>query len=133
MHAGMCGAYVLGRFSHVQLCATPRTVAQGAPLSRGFSRQEYWSGSPCPPPGDLPNPGIKPESLLSPAKAGGFFTPGSTWEALKLPYDPGIPLLGLYPEKVIIQKDTCARNVHCSTIYKSQDMEATTGHINSNT
>ena len=133
MHAGMCGAYVLSRFSHVQLCATPRTVAQGAPLSRGFSRQEYWSGSPCPPPGDLPNPGIKPESLLSPAKAGRFFTPGSTGEALKPPYDPGIPLLGLYPEKVIIQKDTCALNVHCSSIYKSQDVEATTGHINSNT
>ena len=54
---------------------------------------------------------------MSPAMAGGFFTPGTTWEALKLPYDPGIPLLGLYPEKVIIQKDTCARNVHCSTLF----------------
>ena len=39
--------------------ATPRTVAHQAPLSMGFSRQEYWSGLPCPPPGDLPDPGIK--------------------------------------------------------------------------
>ena len=40
--------------------ATPWTVALQAPLSMGFSRQEYWSGLPCPPPGDLPNPGIQP-------------------------------------------------------------------------
>ena len=45
-----------------------------APLSMGFSRQDYWSGLPFPPPGDLPSPGIKPESLVSPAFAGGFFT-----------------------------------------------------------
>ena len=51
------------------------------PLSMGFSRQEYWSGLPCPPPGDLPNPGIKPESLISPALAAGFFTTSTTWEA----------------------------------------------------
>ena len=42
--------------------ATPRTVAHQAPLSMGFSRKEYWSGSPCPSPGDLPDPGIKPRS-----------------------------------------------------------------------
>jgi len=40
----------------------------------GFSRQEYWSGLPCSPPGDLPDPGIEPTSLMSPALAGGFFT-----------------------------------------------------------
>ena len=51
---------LLSHFSHVQLFATPWTVAHQAPLSMGFSRQEYWSESPCPPPGDLPNPGIKP-------------------------------------------------------------------------
>ena len=50
-------------FSCVQLCVTLCTVAHQAPLSTGFSRQEYWSGLPCPPPGDLPNPGIKPASL----------------------------------------------------------------------
>ena len=50
--------------------ATPWTVALQAPLSMGFSRQEYRSGSSCPPPGDFPNPGIKPASLTSPAFAG---------------------------------------------------------------
>ena len=48
--------------SCVQLFATPWTVAHQAPLSMGFSRQEYWSGLPCPPPGDRPNPGIEPRS-----------------------------------------------------------------------
>ena len=48
--------------SHVRLFATPWTVAYQAPLSMGFSRQEYWSGLPFPSPGDLPNPGIKPGS-----------------------------------------------------------------------
>ena len=47
-------------FSRVQLCVTPWTVAHQAPLSMGFSRQEYWSGLPFPSPGDLPNPGMEP-------------------------------------------------------------------------
>ena len=51
--------------SHIQLFVTLRTVARQAPLSMGFSRREYWSGLPCPPP-DLPNPGIEPASLTSP-------------------------------------------------------------------
>ena len=59
----------------VQLFDTPGTAACQAPLSLGFSRQEYWSGLPCPPLEDLPNPGIKPASLMSPALAGGFFLP----------------------------------------------------------
>jgi len=46
----------------------------------GFSRQEYWSGLPCPPPGNLPDPGMEPASLTTPALAGGFFTPRATWE-----------------------------------------------------
>jgi len=49
--------------SHVQLFATPWTVAHQAPLSMGFSRQGYWSGLPCPSLGDLPDPGIEPVSL----------------------------------------------------------------------
>ena len=57
------------------------TVTRQAPLSRGFSRHELWSGLPCPPPGDLPDPGIEPESLMSPALALGFFTTSATWEA----------------------------------------------------
>jgi len=48
----------------------------------GFSRQEYWSGLLCPPPGDLPDPGIELLSLMSPALAGGFITTSTTWEAL---------------------------------------------------
>ena len=58
--------------------------AHQASLSKEFSRQEYWSGWPFPPPGDLP--GMEPESLMSPALAGGFFTTSATWEALILHY-----------------------------------------------
>ena len=54
-----------------------------APLSMGFSRQEYWSGLPHPSPGDLPDPGIKPKSLISPASGGGIFTASVTWESHK--------------------------------------------------
>ena len=65
----LCGGAELLRC--VRLFATPRTVASQAPLSMGFSRQKYRSGLPCPPPGDLSDPGIKPKS---PALAGKFFT-----------------------------------------------------------
>ena len=65
-------------FSCVKLFVTLWTAARQAPLSMGFSRQEFWSRLPCPPPGDLPNPGNKPTSLTSPALASGFFT---IWEA----------------------------------------------------
>ena len=71
---------VLSHFSLVWLFVTLWTVGYQAPLSMGFSRQEYWSGLPCPPPGDLPDPGIKPASLRSPALAGRFFTTSATWE-----------------------------------------------------
>ena len=74
---------VRGCFSHVQLFALLWTVAHQAPLSMAFSRQEYWSGLPCPPSGDLPDPGIKATLLMSPALAGGFFTTSATWEALR--------------------------------------------------
>ena len=52
---------------------TPWTVARQAPLSMGFSRQEYWSGLPFPPPGDLLHPGIEPTPSVSPASVDGFF------------------------------------------------------------
>ena len=58
-------ACILSHFSRVRLFVTPWTVARQAPLSMGFSRQEYWSSLPCPPPGDLPNPGIEPTSHVS--------------------------------------------------------------------
>ena len=69
---------VLSSFSHVGFLATLWTVAHQAPLSLGFSRQEYWSGLPCPPPGDLPNPGIEPSSVMSPTLAGWFFSTSTT-------------------------------------------------------
>ena len=71
---------VLSYFNRVRLC-NPRTVIHQAPLSMGFSRQEQWSGLPCPPPGDLPNPGTDPASLTPPASADGFFSTSATWEA----------------------------------------------------
>ena len=61
-HDDVC---VLSHCSRVRLFATQWTVALQAPLSMGFSRQGNWSGLPCPPPGDLPNRGIKPTCLLS--------------------------------------------------------------------
>ena len=75
-------ACVLSRFSRVRLFATLWTISpRQAPLSMGFSRQERWSGLPCPPPGDLPHPGIEPTSLKSPALADGPFTTSITWDA----------------------------------------------------
>ena len=65
----------------LQLCPTvcdPMDSGHQSPLSTGFWRQEYWSGLPCLPPGDLPDPGIKP---VSPALAGRSFTISATWEA----------------------------------------------------
>ena len=72
------------RFSCVRLFENLWTVAHQAPLFIGFSRQEYWSELPCPPPGDLPNPVIKPASLMSPVLAGQFFTTSATWGASSL-------------------------------------------------
>ena len=65
---------VLTLFSRVRLFVTLWTITRQAPLSMGFSRQEYWSGLLCPSPGDFPDPGIKPRSLTSPALEGRFFT-----------------------------------------------------------
>ena len=67
-------------FSRVGLFVTPRTVTHQALLSMGFSRQEYWTGLPCPPPGDLPHPGVRHASLVSPELAIEFFI---IWESLK--------------------------------------------------
>ena len=87
-----------GQISHTPTCvlscvwlfATSWTASCQAPLSMGFSRQNYWSRLPFLPPGDLPDPEMEPTSLASPALAGGFFfffffffTTGATWEALQ--------------------------------------------------
>ena len=101
-------------FNHIRLFATPWTVAHQAPLSVGFSRQEYWSGLPCPPPGDLPDPGIKSTSLMYLAPAGRFFTTSITKGAVcaKLlscgqpcdPMDyrlPGSPVHGIFQARIL--------------------------------
>ena len=80
----------------------------------------------CPPPRDLPNPGIEPTSLMSPALAGEFLTTSTTWEAVKLPYDPALPLPGIYPREM--KTKTCPqknmhRNVHNNIIHGSQKVE----------
>ena len=67
----MSHACVFQRFC---LFVSPWTVTRQAPLTMGLSRQDYWSGLPFPPPGDLPDSGIEPASPESPAPAGGFFT-----------------------------------------------------------
>ena len=87
--AVLCSAWLLCR---VRLLATPWTAARQAPLSMGVSRQEHWSGLRCPSPADLPDSGIKPVSLISPALAGWFFTTSSTWEALLSHTTPFIPV-----------------------------------------
>ena len=84
----LIGAWVLSHFICVQLFVTPRTVAHQAPLSMGFSRQECWSGLPCPSPGALPDPGIESTSTASPALAGRFFiteAPGKPGQISYLP------------------------------------------------
>ena len=78
---GLMIRLLLSRFSHVRLSTTPETAAHQAPLSLGFSRQEYWSGLPCPSPEHLPDSRTEPTSLMSPVLAGGFFKTRSTWEA----------------------------------------------------
>ena len=79
-------ACMLSCFSYVALVMSDSLQHHGLQLTRllcpwGFSRQEYWSGLPFPPPGDLPDAGIEPVSLMSPALAGSFFTTNATWEA----------------------------------------------------
>ena len=74
--------YVVSSFSHVWLFVTLWIITCQAPLSIGFSRQEYWSGLPCPSPGNLPNPGIELMSLMSLRLASSVFTTSTTWDTL---------------------------------------------------
>ena len=71
---GPCSLVYVSVLGHVQLFATLWTTAHQGPLSMAFSRQEYWSRLPFPPPGDLLDPGIEPASLASPALPGRFFS-----------------------------------------------------------
>ena len=75
----LCACQVASVMSDSYL--TPWTVAPQAPLSMGFSRQEYWSGLPFPSPGYLPDPGIELASLMSPVLTGRLFITSITWEA----------------------------------------------------
>ena len=84
--------------SCLTVCDPMDCIAHQAPLSMGFSKQEYWSGLSCPPPGHLPHPGIEPTSLMSPALADGY-----------LPLVPtGKPL--------VVSKDTKSNLTHSSYI-----------------
>ena len=78
---------------HVQLFASPWTVAHQAPLPMEFFKQEYWSVLPFPTPGDLPDPGIEPMSLVSPALAGGFFT-------TEPPGNQVTSIINIFPNKI---------------------------------
>ena len=125
---------ILCRFSRVQLLTTQWAVAGQAPLSTGFSRQEYWSKLSCPPPWDLPDPGIEATSLMSPALAGRFFTTSATWEAhiytaakslqscptLCHPIDgspPGSSIPGIFQARVLEWGAIAFSNIY-TTIYK---------------
>ena len=134
---------VLSCFSHVQLFATPWTVACQAPLSMAFSRQEYWSRSPCPPPGDLPNPGMEPVSLMSPALPHWlFFTTSTTWEAcagittvenwlflIKLNTHQVISLLeGLPTELKTCLQNSVYKHALSNLIHNSTQLEMTIRH-----
>ena len=76
---------MLSHFSCAPFFATLWTVARQALLFMGILQEECWSGLPCPPPGDLPDPRIEPESLTFPALAGCFFTNSAIWKALHTP------------------------------------------------
>ena len=83
--------------SHVQLFVTPMDCSPPGSLSMGFSRQEYWRGLPFSSPGDFPDPGIKPVSLMAPAWADGLYITSVTWEA-NCKRDPLRPLLEKFPD-----------------------------------
>ena len=110
-------ACMLSHFSRVQLFVTLQTVACRAPLSMGFSRQEYWSGSPCPPPGDLPDPGMNPRLLcLLHLQAGVLSHLGSLWEkqistCKKINLDPNLTL-NVRPETVKLLEESTGEKLH---------------------
>ena len=82
--------------SHVRFFATPWTVAYQAPLSMGFSRQEYWSGLPFPSPGDLPYPGSKPRSPTLQADASPSEPPNC-----QIKYTLNVGLMSPFSEKEV--------------------------------
>ena len=111
-------AQLLGR---IWLFETPWTIAHQSPLFMKLSRQDYWSGLPLPTLGDLPHPWIKP---TSPALAGGFFTISTPGKPKTIIW-PSNPTIGHIPWENHRSKRHMYPNVHCSTIYSSQDMKPT--------
>ena len=99
-------AWVLSHFSCIQLSATLWIVAHQAPLSMGFSRQEYWSGLPCPPPRDLPNPEIKPASQISCIDRWVLYH-WATWEAHLINYITYIQ--GKMTEPLKVRQINCSK------------------------
>ena len=97
--------------SSVHLFVSPWTVACQAPLAMGFSRQEGCSELPFPSPGDLPDPGIEPASLESPALAGRFFTTNPTWESLGPLAETSVILCRALFSNI---QNSCTR---CSTVF----------------
>ena len=104
--------------SRVLLWATPWPVAHRAPLSMGFSRREHCNGIPAPLPGDRPDPGTEPSSLISPTLADGFFTASATWEA------PQGTLLSQRKNEVTL---SAARRMGLETLRQGQTMPLTRG------
>ena len=109
---------VLSSFSRVQLFVTLWTVARQAPLSVGFSRQESWSGLPCPPPGDLPDPGIEPGS---PALGVWSFSPWTTRE---------VPPLTIFKARShwVVVAWVCPQVDFCLTILEGVVFRESPGH-----
>ena len=115
----------------LQSCPTlcdPMDCSPPGPSAHGFSRQKYWSGLPCPSPGNLPNPGIKPTCLKSPAVEGRFFTTSATWEANQghrkeviLRWPPSSCLLDnlvIYGEENLRRKESWVTNKITHTLYE---------------
>ena len=99
---------VRSRFRRVQLFMTPCTIARQAPLSIGVSKQEYWIGLPCPPPGDLPNPGIKPRYPTLQADSSPSEPPGK-------PKNTGVGSLTLIQE-IFLTQESNRGHLHCRRI-----------------
>ena len=86
-------------------------------MSLGFSRREYWSGLPCPPPGALPHPGIGPVSPMSPALTDGFFTNRTTWDRLAFKY---MMSRALFRGKCLFCHSFARPSIPVSQVLKSQ-------------
>ena len=116
---------MLSHFSRVQLFATLWTIAHQTPLSMRFSRKDYWSGLPCPPPGDLPNPAVEPTSLISLALAGGLFI-----FIFLLLAAPGKALFKSQPSQIAVLISITVQGLHMFVqVLKPEDLCLTDGFL----